>query len=104
MSTENNEPNWGNDSASKDEGVREIEGWAKERKLNASSATTRQLYKNRDSTVQAYVSEFRKGRVNEVLPEEAKEMLVEDAIKLGRIGNVNIRKLLVDSRDKFQKR
>ena len=89
---------------SEGEAASEIEVWAKERKLNASSATTRQLYKNRDSTVQAYVSEFRKGRVNEVLPEEAKEMLVEDAIKLGRIGNVNIRKLLVDSRDKFQKR
>jgi len=104
MSTENNEPSRGNDSVSQGKANREIEGWAKERKLNSSSATTQQLYENRASTVQTYVSEFRKGRVNEVLPEEAKEMLVEDAIKLGRIGNVNIRKLLIDSRNKFQKR
>lgn len=104
MSTEDSEPNWGNDSASEGEVNRKIAAWAKERKLNPSSATTQQLYENRNSTIQAYVSEFRKGRINEVLPEEAKEMLVEDAIKLGRIGNVNIRKLLIDSRDKFQKR
>lgn len=82
---------------------REFHAWATERKLNPNSPTTRQLYENRDLTVQEYVSRFRKGNINAVLPETAKSMSVEDAVKVGRIENVNIRKLLTDNRDKFQR-
>lgn len=83
---------------------REFQAWATERKLNPNSSTTRQLYENRYLTVQDYIGRFRRGNINAVLPETAKSMTVEDAIKVGRIENINIRKLLIDNRDKFQRR
>ncbi|MGD2184120.1 hypothetical protein [Lusitaniella coriacea] len=82
----------------------EFENWARERKLgNLKSPITRRLYENRNLTVQEYISQFRKASLNAILPEEAKLMSVEDAIEMGRVGNVNIRKLLTDQRDKFTK-
>ena len=83
---------------------REFHAWATERKLNPDSPTTHQLYDNRCLTVQEYISRFRRGIINAILPELAKSMSVEEAIKVGRVENVNIRKLLIDSRDKFQRR
>jgi hypothetical protein len=82
----------------------EFHAWATERKLNPNSPTTRQLYENRHLTVQDYVGRFRRGIINAILPDVAKSMSVEDAIKVGRVENVNIRKLLTDNRDKFQRR
>jgi hypothetical protein len=82
----------------------ELENWARECKLgNLNSPTTRQLYENRYLTVQEYIGQFRKASLNATLPEEAKTISVEDAMKMGRVNNVNIRKLLTDQRDKFKK-
>jgi hypothetical protein len=78
--------------------------WSVERKLNPNSPTTRQLYEQRYLTVQDYIGRFRRGTINAILPELARSMSVEDAIKVGRVENVNIRKLLIDNRDKFQRR
>lgn len=47
-----------------------------------------------------YIGRFRRSSINEVLPEEAKTISVEEALKIGRVGNKNIRKLLTDNRDK----
>lgn len=82
----------------------EFHAWATERKLNPNSPTTHQLYENRYLTVQDYIGRFRRGTLNAILPEIAKLMSVEDAIKVGRVENVNVRKLLIDNRDKFQSR
>ena len=83
---------------------KEFESWARLCKLgNLNSPTTRQLYENRRLTVQDYIGRFRRSSINEVLPEEAKTIPVEEALKIGRVGNTNIRKLLTDTRDKFQK-
>ena len=82
----------------------DYENWAVERKLNCDSPTTRQLYEHRSITVQDYISQFRKASINAVLPETAKSLTVEIALKLGKIETVNIRKLLTDNREKFQKR
>lgn len=46
---------------------------------------------------------FRRATIKTVLPTEAKTMTVEDALKVGKIGAINVRKLLTDNRDKFQK-
>jgi len=82
----------------------EFENWARQCKLgNLNSPTTQQLYANRYLTVQQYISQFRKSILNAIVPEEAKNLTVEEALKLGRVGGVNIRKLLTDKREKFSK-
>ncbi len=82
----------------------DYERWAIARKLGANSLTTQQLYENRTLSVQDYISQFRRAAINAILPEEAKALTVEVALKIGRIGNVNVRKLLTDNREKFNKR
>lgn len=77
--------------------------WAKSRGLNAASEFTRLLYANRAKTVQEFISIARKGGVKEVLPEAVKKMTLEEALKKGIIGGVNVRKILTDNRDKFVK-
>jgi hypothetical protein len=89
--------------ATPDEPRVELEAWARERKLNALSATTQQLYAFRHQTVREYVSQFRKSSLNAVLPDEARLMSVEDALRGGRVNDINIRKLLTDNREKFRK-
>lgn len=82
----------------------DFERWAKEHSQgNLNSPTTRQLYENCLLTVEEYISQFRRATIKAVLPTEAKIMTVEDALKVGKIGTINIRKLLTDNRDKFQK-
>jgi hypothetical protein len=82
----------------------ELETWARQCKLgNPNSPTTQQLYVNRNLTVRQYISQFRKSSLNAIVPETAKNFTVEEALKLGRIGEVNIRKLLIDRREKFSK-
>lgn len=82
----------------------DFERWAREHNQgNLNSPTTRQLYENRLLTVEEYISQFRKATIKTVLPAEAKTMTVEDALKVGKIGAINVRKLLTDNRDKFQK-
>lgn len=82
----------------------DFERWAKKHNQgNLNSPTTRRLCENCQMTVEEYIGKFRKGSINEVLPAEAKNMTVEDALKVGRVGGKNIRKLLTDTRDKFQK-
>jgi hypothetical protein len=87
-----------------EERAKELEIWANDRKLNPNSPTTCQLFENRFLSVQDYISQFRRGSINTILPEDARIMTVEDAIKIGRVGDVNVRKRLTDNRDKFQKR
>ena len=82
----------------------DYENWAAKRKLGSQSLTTQQLYENRFLSVQDYIIQFRKSAINSILPEEAKSIAVEDALSIGRIGNINIRKLLTDNREKFKKR
>lgn len=82
----------------------DFERWARDHNQgNLNSPTTRQLYKNRMMTVEEYISQFRTASIKAVLPTEAKTMTVEDALKVGKVGNINVRKLLTDNRDKFQK-
>ena len=45
----------------------EFGDWSRERKLSPNSSTTRQLYENRDLTVQEYIGRFRKGSINAIL-------------------------------------
>jgi len=71
--------------------------------LNQASSTTRQLYDNRLLSVEQYVIRFRKSGIQRKLPGEALSLTVEAALAVKRIGNVNVRKLLVDLRDKFVK-
>jgi len=81
-----------------------FEDWAKQCKLgNLNSPTTSQLYEYRFLSVQEYIARFRRGKINQVLPEEAKTMTVEEALQAGRVAQINIRKLLTDNREKFQK-
>ena len=80
-----------------------LEAWAEGLKLNPNSETTQQLYAHRTLAVEQYVSQFRKGRLREVLPTEARLMSVEEALRRSFIGGVNVRKLLTDTRDKFVK-
>lgn len=80
-----------------------IEQWAKRLKLNPNSPTTQQLYDNRHLTVAEYTAKFRKGGINEVLPNEAKTMSVEEALEKQSVGGRNMRKLLASGRDKFKK-
>ncbi|NEO16292.1 MULTISPECIES: hypothetical protein [unclassified Moorena] len=83
---------------------KEFEDWAKQCKLgNLNSPITGQLYKNRSLTVQEYIARFRRANINQVLPDEAKTMTVEEALKAGRVAGINIRKLLTDNREKFKK-
>ena len=80
-----------------------IERWARKVKLNPNSLTTQQFYENRNLTVDQYIGKFRKGRINQVLPEEAKTMTVEEALRKKRVGGRNIRKLLGSGHRKFKK-
>jgi hypothetical protein len=82
----------------------DYEQWAADRPLGSQSTTTQQLYENRLLTVQDYISQFRKASINSILPESAKSLTVEDALAIGKIDDINIRKLLTDNRDKFSKR
>ncbi len=85
-----------------DQSLKDYEDWCRAHNLGSiNSPTSRQLYENRALTVEAYVGKFRKGGVKGVLPSEAKNITVAEALKRGRIGNVNVRKLITDLRDKF---
>ena len=83
---------------------REFERWDREyNEGNLSSPTTCQLYEHRHLTVEEYIAKLRKGRISRVLPAEAKTMLVGEALKSATVGGRNVRKLLVNLRDKFEK-
>lgn len=69
----------------------------------ASSAKNLQLFESRNLTVEQYIAKFRKGGIKEVLPTDAKNLTVEEALRSGRVGDVNVRKLILDTRDKFVK-
>ena len=80
---------------------KEFERWAREHNLgDLSSPTTRQLYENRQMTVEEYIAKFRKGRISRVLRAEAKAMLVAEALKSA---SRNVSKLLINLPDKFEK-
>ena len=68
-----------------------------------NSPTNIQLYENRFMTVQEYLGKFRKGSVKAVVPDGAMQMTVQDALRAGHVDGVDIRKLLNNHRDKFQK-
>jgi hypothetical protein len=57
----------------------------------------------RNLTVQEHITKYRKGGVKEVLPSEALNMTVEEALRRNVVGGVKVRKLLTDLRDKFVK-
>ncbi|MBP0018963.1 MAG: hypothetical protein J7647_15620 [Cyanobacteria bacterium SBLK] len=81
----------------------DFENWAKKCKLNLNSPTTSQLYEYRMLTVQEYISRFRRGNIKAVLPNTAKSMTVEEALRQGKVEKVDIRKLMIQKRKKFQK-
>jgi hypothetical protein len=70
---------------------------------NPASETNQQLFENRTAAVSAYVGMFKKGGVNSKLPATAKTMTVEQALIAGEVDDVNVRKLLTDLREKFNK-
>lgn len=80
-----------------------IERWARKFNLNPHSTTTQHLYENRHLTVEEYIGQFRRGSIKAVLPDEAKQLTLEDALQQSVVGNVNIRKLLISNRQKFKK-
>jgi hypothetical protein len=80
----------------------DYEQWC--RRYNIGDApVTKQLYENRKSTVREYVSRYRKAGINQVLPGEAENMSVEDALRVKIVGGVNIRKLITSGNEKFRK-
>lgn len=83
---------------------RDYQNWLRKVKLgNPASETNQQLFEQRAATVEAYVGMFKKGGVNSKLPTTAKSMTVEQALIAGEVDSVNVRKLLTDLRDKFNK-
>jgi hypothetical protein len=53
--------------------------------------------------VQQYLGKYRKGRIKDILPTDALDMTVEEALRKGKVQGVNVRKLITDTRDKFLK-
>lgn len=83
---------------------RQYQNWLRKVKLgNPASETNQQLFENRAKTVQEYVSLFKKGGMNSKLPDGAKALTVEQGLQAGEVENVNVRKLLTDLREKFNK-
>lgn len=85
-----------------------IEQWAIALKLNPDSSVTRQLYEHRSLTVLDYISQFRKGKNVRMIPYRALTMTVEELLhevktNRGRFEGVNVRKILIDVRDKFER-
>lgn len=70
---------------------------------NPASETNQQLFENRSKSVQEYVGLFKKGGMNAKLPDGAKALTVEQGLQAGEVENVNVRKLLTDLREKFNK-
>jgi hypothetical protein len=54
--------------------------------------------------VEEFIAQHRRGSVKGVLPEAAKSMTVEEALRKGEVGDVNVKKLLTSKRKKFRKR
>lgn len=81
--------------------------WAIKRKLNPDSSVTEQLYECRLLTVVDYIRQFRRGQNVRMIPQQALRMTVEDmlyevSMTRGRFEGVNVRKLLIDQRNKFE--
>lgn len=82
--------------------------WAMKRKLNPDSPVTEQLYEWRFLTVLDYIRRFRRGQNVRMIPQRALPMTIEDilyevSMTRGRFEGVNVRKLLIDQRDKFER-
>jgi RHS repeat-associated protein len=80
-----------------------VEKWGKARGLNMDSKFSQLLYQWKDKTVQEFLAAHRAGAIKQVMPAEALSMKVGDALKQGKIGKVDVGKLLKDNRDKFCK-
>jgi hypothetical protein len=70
------------------------EALARKLKMNADSATTRQVLNSLDDTVADFIGKFRKGSIKGALPSEVMDMTVEQALR----HSPTARKLLTDSR------
>lgn len=85
-----------------------FEQWAIALRLNPNSPVTRQLYEHRSLTVSEYISRFRKGKNVRVIPRRALTMTVEELLddvktSRGRFEEVNVCKILIDLREKFER-
>jgi hypothetical protein len=80
----------------------DYEQWCRRHNIG-DTPVTKQLYDNRKSTVREYVSKYRKGGINQVLPGEAENMTIEEFLKVKFVGGVNVRKLVTSSNEKFRK-
>jgi hypothetical protein len=69
--------------------------WARGNGLNANSSTTQNLFDNRSTSVDDFISQFRKGGIRDVFPSEHLGKTVEEALREG--GSI-VRKLLIDQR------
>ena len=88
------------------EKLKEVRKFMQKTNLNGdpSSAQNMFLFENRGLTVQQFLGKYRAGGVKGVMPGEALGMTVEEALRVkGGVGGVNVRKLLLDLRDKFVK-
>jgi RHS repeat-associated protein len=77
--------------------------WRKKVKIGPGE-TADELYANRKMRVEEFIAQHRRGSVKGVLPEAAKSMTVEEALRKGEVGDVNVKKLLTSKRKKFRKR
>ncbi len=85
-----------------------IEQWAIALKLHPDSSLTQQLYEHRSLTVLDYMSQFRKGKNVRMIPRRALTMTVEELLhelktSRGRFEGANVRKILIDLREKFER-
>jgi len=76
--------------------------WMRKAKLGPGP-TADQLFANGAMTVEDFIGKHRRGGIKSVLPDEAKSMTVEQALRKGEVGGVDIRKLLTSTRDKFRR-
>jgi hypothetical protein len=84
------------EGGAKDKG-KELEGWAKTHGIPTSGAVIQQLYDNRALTLEQYANKFKRasgGPSKERIPHEARKITVDEALKRGKVGTVDVRKML----------
>jgi len=83
----------------------DVKKFMRESKLNGKwdSENNLRLFNNKDNTVQEFMGEFLKGLVKRKMPASALNMTVGEALKKGKVDDVNVRKLLNNFREKFRK-
>ena len=85
-----------------------IEQWSKKLKMNPNAPTTQRLYENRHLTIAEYVAKFRRGRNVRRIPSRVLTFTIEELLMTvrssrGIVEGVNVRKILIDLREKFER-